>query len=581
MGESNISRRSFLTGAATAGALGIAGGMLAGCAAQADSAGAGNKTARTGGETAGAAEAAANLTGPIEPVGAPETWDREVDIVVVGSGGGGLNAAARAAEQGASVVLIEKTAAPGGNTAQAGGAIVPGNSRYIEASQGGLPEYPFDINKWLAWKQEGHHHALNTEMQLLIGEQMGPAHDWMGDCGVDWFCVFGDTLIPMDGSREVHAAKQSKVTQKMYEYGQSVGAEYLFNTPAAALVMEDGRVVGVKAEDEDGNDLFLHAAKGVILCAGGFAANKDMLAEYCPNALNSCGNCYVAQHDSGEVTRMGLGAGGFLTEEDSFAMFDGGIDYESHGGEWCTYLYNGSNQLVRQPWLTIDRTGARKRYITTTDQPSMTGGALTDQANVQVSSPGYRSFIIFDDNYEESMKNFHEGACRMPLEPDMDRIDEFVPEHFRDWRNGAHDAIESGAIASGDTLEDLAAALGLDADVVTEAVEKWNAVCAAGEDDAAYPYNPEWLIPIEKAPFHGAAVGGILFRTNTGLAINTKMQVLHEDGTVVPGLYAGWFTAAGASATGVPSSIKYAGEGISLSYTGGYLCANSVLAEEA
>ena len=100
MGESNISRRSFLTGAATAGALGIAGGMLAGCAAQADSVGAGEKTARTGGETAGTAETAVNLTGPIEPVGAPEAWDREVDIVVVGSGGGGLNAAARAAEQG-------------------------------------------------------------------------------------------------------------------------------------------------------------------------------------------------------------------------------------------------------------------------------------------------------------------------------------------------------------------------------------------------------------------------------------------------------------------------------------------------
>ena len=48
----------------------------------------------------------------------------------------------------------------------------------------------------------------------------------------------------------------------------------------------------------------------------------------------------------------------------------------------------------------------------------------------------------------------------------------------------------------------------------------------------------------------------------------------------IPGLYAGWFTAAGACAAGTATSIKYAGEGISLSYTGGYMCANAVMAQE-
>ena len=519
--------------------------------------------------------------GPIAPVDVPASWDFEADVVVVGAGGGGLNAAARCAELGASVILIEKTAVFGGNTANAGGSIIMGGSKYTDEAEGALPEWPFDPMKWLDWKMEAHHDALNPQMQLAIAANMGPAHDWMGKCGVPWYVVWGNTLIPATGSRDVAAAKQSVVTKQMHDYGESLGVDFHANTPAQALVRdEEGRIVGVQALDENEDVIYLHATRAVIMCAGGFAANKDMLRAYCPTGLQNANNCYVAQCDSGECIRMGLGVGATLVDNDSYAMFDGGLPYERYGGEWCTYLYNGATQLARQPWLTIDKTGARKRYISTSDQLGMTGGALTRQANVQTATPGHRSYIFFDANYETSVQSFSEHHCRTPITPDMDRVAEFVPEHYCDWRNGVNDAIESGVIAHADTLTELAEKLGLDAEVVEQAVADWNDVCARGEDDFTYPYNPEWLIPITEPPFYGAEVGGIIFRTNTGLAINTNMQVLDGEGLPIPGLYAGWFTAAGACADGSATSIKYAGEGISLSYTGGYMCANSVMGQK-
>ena len=53
----------------------------------------------------------------------------------------------------------------------------------------------------------------------------------------------------------------------------------LTRTKAEALIVEDGRVTGVKGTMFDGTEVTAHATKGVILTTGGFAANIDMVLE--------------------------------------------------------------------------------------------------------------------------------------------------------------------------------------------------------------------------------------------------------------------------------------------------------------
>ena len=55
--------------------------------------------------------------------------------------------------------------------------------------------------------------------------------------------------------------------------------QVMTRTTATDLIVEDGRVVGVKAVKYDGTEVTAHATKGVILATGGYAANIGMVLD--------------------------------------------------------------------------------------------------------------------------------------------------------------------------------------------------------------------------------------------------------------------------------------------------------------
>jgi hypothetical protein len=75
-----------------------------------------------------------NATGDAANMGETRSWDREADIVVVGSGAAALAAALTASVGGASVVILEKSHVLGGTTAMSGaGTWVPANHHMLAA----------------------------------------------------------------------------------------------------------------------------------------------------------------------------------------------------------------------------------------------------------------------------------------------------------------------------------------------------------------------------------------------------------------------------------------------------------------
>jgi fumarate reductase flavoprotein subunit len=520
----------------------------------------------------------ANDATPIPPHAVPANWDYECDIVVVGAGGGGLNAAARSAELGAETICVEASSIIGGNAQSAGMCAILGGSRLQEEKRFAFPSYPFDARKMTEWAMDEYHFAADPNLIYRIADAGGKCIDWMADCGVEW--RLGEVPVyvaPKNSTLDHHVLKMKDATDAMYSFGSANGVQYKFQCPATALVQDaDGTVVGIVANEDFDREVYIHARKAVILTAGGFCNNKALLDKYIPTAAMGCASSYLVLGETGECFRMGLGVGADVSGFNSSASFDGGVDWASEGGQWAHFLYDGMTQLSRQPFFTIDRTGSRVRYM---DSRIGEGGAaaiyaLGDLATAQMAVPGHRSYIIFDSKYEDYLADYAQEHCRKLVTPDLEQIEK-VPEHYRDWHHGVEDAIEADVLKVRDTLEELEADLGFEPGVMVQAVEKWNECCAKGEDDFLYPMPANWLHEIATPPFYGCRIGGNLYGTKCGLAINDRMQVLGTNGKVIPGLYAGWHTAGGAV-----GENSYVGDvilgsllgDVSLAFCGGYLC---------
>ena len=81
------------------------------------------------------------------PARKPEKWDREVDVVVMGTGGAALTAAITAHDQGLKVLVLEKTHQIGGTTAFSGGVPWIPMNRYMK--EAGIEDTREDALKYI------------------------------------------------------------------------------------------------------------------------------------------------------------------------------------------------------------------------------------------------------------------------------------------------------------------------------------------------------------------------------------------------------------------------------------------------
>lgn len=448
------------------------------------------------------------------------TWHDACDVLIVGAGVAGAAAAIEAARAGADVRVLERAGGAGGTSAMSGGLVYLGGGTPIQKACG-FSDTPEDMFKYM---MAACGPGPDENLIAPYCEHSLEHFDWLVEQGVPFRAAFfegahepftSDEGLTYSGNEHVYpfneiarpaprghitqqvANKGSRLMQALLASVESAGVPIQVQSRCDALVVAtDGRVVGAVVQTLDG-PRHVRARGGVVLTAGGFIFNREMLRSYAP-LLQQCKAKVGTESDDGLGIRLGLAAGG-----EAIRMETGDI----------SLVLFPPNEL-RQGILV---NGRGQRYV---NEDAYMGrlGELT------VLQQGGEAYLICDD-------------------------ETFVrPEMF---------PVELAAVE--ETIADLEAALGLPAPVLQDTVTAYNRYAKDGEDPL-FGKSARYVKQLRSAPFAAIDLRtrNHMYAAFTlgGLHIDAEGAVLSASGERVAGLYAAGRTSSGVAKQGYSSGMS-------------------------
>src|SRR5690625_487869 len=222
--------------------------------------------------------------------------ENDVDVIVVGEGGCGLTAAIAAAEAGASVALFEKEDRPGGNTALSTGSVPAANSRYQQ--EAGVEDSPERMTSDLIAKS-GPHEAEATVS--LLAQESASLVEWLVDEHKVDLQLITDYKHVGHSVTRLHAPAQRKgeyLVKDLVAAAERLGVTVVTGNPVDGLIVEDGRVQGVRVQGDRSGSYELRAG-AVVLAANGFGGNREMLRRWLPEIADA--QYFGAEGSTGEA----------------------------------------------------------------------------------------------------------------------------------------------------------------------------------------------------------------------------------------------------------------------------------------
>lgn len=456
-----------------------------------------------------------------------EQWDQTTDVLIVGYGGAGACAAIEAHDAGAKVLLIDAASAPGGSTALSSAEIYLGGGTRVQQACG----YDDSVESMYDYLMASNGPQADAAKIRRYCEQSVEHFNWMVEQGVPFkdselkaravMATTDDGLLytgsekawpyrdamapaPRGHNLEVWGDNGGPLFMKiMAQAIEKRGIDVSLETRALRLIVDnDGAVVGVQIR-RDMQELNVRAEKGVVLCAGGFAMNNDMVQKYAPDLLR-CTMAIGNPGDTGGGIQMAMAVGA-----SAINMHEGFVSLPFYPPASLTYgiLINSHGQ----------------RFINEDAYHGRVGSYVLRQ------DPGPIYFILSVEDYDDYEKVAYLGA---PV------------------------------VATGETLEELLDELPMPRDAVAQTINSYNEYAAKGEDPMFHKHT-DWLKPLEMplvaldcTPGHGAYMP---YFTLGGVETTPDGHVLNTLGDTIPGLYA-----AGRTACGVPRRGDGYASGISV-----------------
>lgn len=487
--ENGITRRGFLSGLAVGTAV-LAGG-LAGCAPS----GSGNEGASVG-------DVAQTPSAPDNVV---ETL--EADIVVMGAGISGLACAVQAGQDGNKVILLEKSAELGGNGMGTEGIFAINSKRQQEL---GIHIDPVDV---VAKELEESQYRVDGSLWIDMVGKSAENIEWLEECGVgfsgtvDNYSAGGlyETLHWWEGE-----AGAIGYVPPMKAAAEAAGVEIRTSTAGTQLIVEDGRISGMYAEN-DADDAIRINARAVVLASGGIGGNKELLIKQGwgqRQVDEMIFQCVPTVEGDGYTMAMAAGAKDFLSNS-ADQVFNAVKAFGTDTTPPYNSPLNGGFGLTSMgPTLWVNQDANR---FTPEDL-----GYINMAAQATACKANRETYAIFDQALLDS--------CT------QDPADAEIASKTFEQDNG-------DSIFKADDLDELAAHFGLNANELHATIERYNELCKGGAD-LDFGKRAEYMQPLEQGPFYIAKVVPLLVVVDGGIMTNKRAEVLDTELNPIPGLYA-------------------------------------------
>jgi len=557
-----------------------------------------------------------------QPRQSPIHWDRETDIVVIGSGATGLPAAIVARENGASVILVEAQNHTGGHAICSGGNVPLGGGTSVQKKWGvkDSPDLVFqDLTDWTVVEPNGFpdyrfndrevirafadNSAATCEFLLAHGVVfVDKAPDKLGGGSVgnsipremhaaplDWPLI--QTGQPAPPDKRTTMSTGNGLMHPLAAAARKAGVEILLKHRMTSIHRHQqfaGPVIGI-ACDNDGRTINIRARKAVIVGTGGSTTNVNFRRMFDPRLTDEycgiAGQPWSDQDASGELAGMAIGA-----------------------SLWGAYNYTGEfGSALTKPGTV----GGQYGYVNLRWYP---GSEVFDKARaIGLHVEDWQNIVLVN----MIGKRFYDETARQFTAGNYESMLPYVPH---DWRNGKNlkfnpngfldaalagigdghngggpiwaifdaDAVarqkwdpkppyvdyDHGFCFTGNTIEELAKKIAMKyqrmpmpPEALAATIARYNSFVDSGVDEDFG--KPKPLYKIEKPPFYAAWATPVLHDTRAGLRINGKCQVVDMNGQVIPGLYCGGESAGGFSLHGLARATCQ-----------GFICGTNAAAEE-
>lgn len=409
---------------------------------------------------------------------------KHYDVIVIGSGAAGMTAAIQAHELGLKPVILEKMDKLGGNTNRA--------SSGMNAAETNVQLKHHVVDSFQEFYDEtlkGGGGQNNTELLKYFSEHAALAIDWLADHDIqlDEITITGGMSKMRTHRPHSLAAIGGFLVTELLRQVQKAHIPLFAGLKVTELTTDEaGKVTGVRATT--GKQSGPLTADAVILAAGGFGANQDMLAKYRPDLK------------------------GMQTTNQPGATGDGIKLAQALGAKLVDM-----DQVQVHPTVQQD-----------TPHAYLIGEAVRGEGAILVNKHGDRFVNELDTrkNVTAAIDGLNENGAYLIFD-----------QGIRDRAKAVEFYDSIGLVHTGQSLDDLASQLGFDADALKQTVSDWN-TAVADQNDSAFGRTTGMDRDITTAPFFAIHIAPAVHYTMGGIAINHKTEVLNEDGQAIKGLYA-------------------------------------------